>query len=96
VALWSRRRVGFDRQFERYLRALKPPRLWWRLRGVCDEHPKKMTKAQIANPRSDVPSEVRSQRRQHLTLEISPFNHNNHRWTIQRLVICNRLARCGC
>ena len=26
---------------------------------TCDEHPKKMTAAQAANPRSDVPSEVR-------------------------------------
>ena len=65
-------------------------------RVTCDEHPKKMTTAQIANPRSDVPSEVRSQRRQHLTLEISPFNHNDHRRSIQGLVICNRLARCDC
>ena len=34
----------------------------------CDEHPKKMTVAQAANPRSDIHSEVRSLQRQHLTL----------------------------
>jgi hypothetical protein len=43
------------------------------MRGMCDEHPKKMTVAQAANPRWDVPSEGRSQWKQHRTLEINKF-----------------------
>jgi hypothetical protein len=38
---------------------------------TCDEHPKRIAAAQPENPRTDVPSEVRSQRRQHQTLEIN-------------------------
>jgi hypothetical protein len=64
-----------------------------RLRA-CDEHPKKMTVAQAANPRSDVPSEVRLLLRQHSTLEISPLITIITRWLVQLgLVICNKVAR---
>ena len=50
---------------------------------TCDEHPKKMTVAQSANPRLDVPSEVRSLQRQHSTLEISPLITIITRWLVQ-------------
>jgi hypothetical protein len=43
-----------------------------RLRA-CDEHPKKVTVAQAANPRLYVSSEVGSLQRQHPTLEILPL-----------------------
>ena len=46
-----------------------------RLRA-CDEHPKKMTVAQAANPRSDVPSEVRLLLRQHEILQVNAFYYS--------------------
>ena len=62
---------------------------------TCDEHPKKLTVAQAATSTSSDPSEVRSHLRQHLTLEISPFNHNNHRWSLTAGMDCDRLTRFG-
>ena len=63
-------------------------------RITCDEHPKKMTVAQAANPRLDVPSEVRSLQRQPSTFEITPLITIITRWLVQLgLVICNRLTR---
>ncbi len=50
------------------------------------------TVAQAANPRTDVPSEVRSLQRQHSTLEGSPLITIITRWLVQLgLVICARL-----
>ncbi len=57
---------------------------------TCDEHPKKLTVAQAATPTLNVPSEVRSHFRQRLTLEISPFNHNNYLWTLTADVVIKR------
>ena len=54
----------------------------------CDEHPKKLTVAQAATSTLSGPSEVRSHLRQHLTLEISPFNHNNHLLVDTAGIVC--------
>ena len=43
---------------------------------TCDEHPKKMTVAQAASPRSDVPSEVRLLLRQHGILQVNAFYYS--------------------